>query len=78
MLTLSEAWYGRLLKMPETGMTYTIATVVLKDGREFPQAVICEGCISRIRGHSSVPFTEEEIAEIVPTHDKWDFNTGST
>jgi hypothetical protein len=77
MLKLSAAWCNRLAMMPETGMTYTIATIVLKDGRQFPQAVICEGSIGPIRGCPGVPFTEEDIAEIHPTHDKWDFNANT-
>jgi hypothetical protein len=63
--------------LPETGMTYTVATVVLKDGRRFQQAVICDGAVGPIRGIDGIPFTEDEIAEIVPTHDTWDFDAGS-
>jgi hypothetical protein len=71
MLTLSEAWHDRLKRLPETGMTYTVVTVVLKDGRTFPQAIVCGGSIGPIRGVTGIPFTEDDISELVPTHDKW-------
>lgn len=54
-------------------MGYQIATIKLIDGRQFKQAVIVEGRLTRIRGLNDVPFTEEQIADIILTHDKWDF-----
>jgi hypothetical protein len=74
MLTLSKRWGERLSNLPETGMGYQVATVVLKDGREFPQTRITEAVITKIRGLNEIPFTEEEIADIIITHDKWDWN----
>jgi hypothetical protein len=59
--------------MPETGMGYQVVTVVLKDGTRFDQVVVVEGCITQIRGRADIPFTEDDIARIVVTHDKWDF-----
>jgi len=35
--------------------------------------VILEGRVGKIRGRRDVPFTEEDIAEIIITHDKWDW-----
>ena len=55
-------------------MGYQIATVVLKNGRRFDQVVIVEGLITKIRGRQGIPFTEDEIAEIILTHDKWDWS----
>ena len=59
---------------PETGMGYQVVTVILKDGKKFDQVAVVEGQIADIRGRKDIPFTEEEIAEIILTHDKWNFN----
>jgi len=55
-------------------MGYQVASVILKDGRRFDQVVIVEGTISQIKDINDIPFSEDEIADIVVTHDKWDFN----
>jgi len=55
-------------------MGYQIASVTLKDGRRFDQVVIVGGYLTRIKGLKDIPFSEDEIADIVVTHDKWDFN----
>lgn len=73
MLDLSAKWAAYLVAQPETGMGYQIATVVLRDGRTFEQTVITEGRITQIRGIEGIPFGKDQIAEIIVTHDKWDF-----
>ena len=56
-------------------MGYQIASIILQDGRRFNQVVIVEGNITRIKGMMrDMPFSEREIADIIVTHDKWDFN----
>ncbi|HEX3651311.1 MAG TPA: hypothetical protein VHU18_00650 [Rhizomicrobium sp.] len=55
-------------------MGYTVASVRLSDGRKFDQVVIDSGILSRVRGLSDVPFSEREISEIKPTHEKWDWS----
>jgi hypothetical protein len=55
-------------------MGYQVTSVTLKDGRRFDQVVIVGGYITRIKGIKDIPFSEDEIADIVVTHDKWDFN----
>ena len=37
MVNLSEKWISRLLSQGETGMDYQIATIILKDGKQFRQ-----------------------------------------
>jgi hypothetical protein len=74
MIRLSGKWVSFLVNQPETGMGYQIATLVLKDGRKFEQAVIIEGCLAGIRGYDLIPFKEEEIENIIVTHAKWDWN----
>ena len=74
MITLSTSWGPKLVARGETGMGYQIASVVLKDGKRFDQVVIVGAYITKIRGIKDIPFSEEDIAEIVVTHDKWDFN----
>ena len=56
-------------------MGYQVVSVVLKDGKTFDQVIIVEGRITQVRGLGDIPFTEEQIAQIILTHDKWDFNT---
>lgn len=74
MIDLSEKWATELASKPETGMGYQVVSVVLKDGRKFDQVAVVEGKVTEIRGHKDIPFTEEQIARIVLTHDKWNFN----
>lgn len=74
MIKLSKKWAIKLASSPETGMGYQIVTIVLKNGKRFDQVAVVEGQIAEIRGRKDIPFTENEIAEIVLTHDKWDFN----
>jgi hypothetical protein len=73
MIKLSEKW-SKLSWMPETGMGYQIATVVLKDGRRLNQVVIIEGLIAGIRNVTDIPFQEDDIEDIIITHDKWDWS----
>ncbi len=74
MLKLSDKWAPKLIAQGETGMGYQIVSVVLKDGKRFDQVVIVGGTIGQIKGIEGIPFAEDEIAEIIVTHDKWDFN----
>jgi hypothetical protein len=74
MITLSDRWAPKLLAQGETGMGYQVASVILKDGRRFDQAVIVGGYLTQIKGIKDISFAEEEIQDIVVTHDKWDFN----
>ncbi len=62
-----------LISKPEAGMGYQIVSIILKNGMRYDQAVIESGFVTRIRNHKTIPFTEEEIAKIIVTHDKWDF-----
>lgn len=74
MIALSDKWARSLVTQGETGMGYQIASVVLKDGRRFRQVVIVEGTITQIKDVEGIPFSEDQIDQIVVTHDKWDFN----
>jgi hypothetical protein len=74
MLQLSDKWGPVLVSQPETGMGYQIASITLRDGARYNQAIIESGYITRIRNYDKIPFREEEIAEIIVTHDKWDFS----
>jgi len=51
-----------------------VVSVILQDGRRFDQTAVVEGIIAEIRGLDEIPFTEDQIAQIILTHDKWDFN----
>lgn len=74
MLTLSEKWISRLVSQPETGMGYHIVTLKLKNGMNFNQVIVDSGFITRIKGISDIPFKEDDIQDIIVTHDKWDFD----
>jgi hypothetical protein len=74
MLQLSDKWGPGLVSQPETGMGYQVASVILKDGSRYDQALIESGFITRIRGLDRIPFREEDIADIVVTHDRWNLN----
>jgi len=73
MIELSQKWTAVLSAKPETGMGFQVVSVVLKDGRRFDQAIVVEGRLTQIRGHDTIPFVEDQIAEVIVTHDKWDF-----
>jgi len=75
MIELSAKWIAKLASEPETGMGYQVISVILRDGRRFDQVVVVEGKITEIRGLSDIPFTENQINQIILTHDKWNFNT---
>jgi hypothetical protein len=77
MLQLSDKWGPRLVSQPETGMGYQVASVILKDGSRYDQVLIESGFITRIRDLDQIPFREEDIADIVVTHDKWNFSQDS-
>jgi hypothetical protein len=74
MITLSTKGASELASKPETGMGYQVVSVVLQDGKRFDQVVIVEGRITEIRGLGDIPFTEDQIAQLILTHDKWNFH----
>lgn len=74
MIDLPAAIAEDLASKPETGMGYQVVSVILKDGRRFDQVVVVEGRLTRIRGLEHIPFSEDEIASVSLTHQKWDFS----
>jgi hypothetical protein len=73
MLMLPQQWGDYLRSQPETGMGYQIVTITTKDGRNYPQAVIHSGCVTRVRGHDTIPFGVDDISSIQVTHEKWNW-----
>jgi len=73
MIKLPDSWAMKLANEPETGMGYQVVSVILTDGRRFNQVVIVEGQITEIHGLARIPFEGCQIADVVLTHDKWDF-----
>ena len=69
-LQLSNKWAPVLIGQPETGMGYQITTVMLRDGRRFPNVTIAGGIVTEVAGHKDIPFRDDEIADIVVTHGK--------
>ena len=74
LITLSAKWVSELANKPETGMGYQVVSVILQDGRRFGKTAVVEGIIAEIRGLDGIPLTEDQIAQIILTNDKWDFN----
>jgi hypothetical protein len=75
MITLSAKWASELASKPKTGMGYQVVSIILKDDKKYDQVVIIQGqLIAEIRGMKDIPFVEDDIAQIIVTHDKWDFN----
>ena len=69
----SGKWKEKVRALPESGMGYTVVRVTMNDGQVFEQAVINCGFLSRVRGLADIPFQEQDIAAIVPTHERWDW-----
>jgi len=74
MVKLTQKWAAVLASKPETGMGYQVVSVVKKNGSRFDQVAVVEGQITKIRGRKDILFSEDEIAEVVLTHNKWNFN----
>ena len=76
MKRVPEKWQYVIQNLPETGMGYTIVTVVLEDGRQYERVVIDSGYIARVYGygHDEIPFDPNDIVDIIVTHDKWNFS----
>jgi hypothetical protein len=64
-LALSDKWAPVLLKQPETGMGYQIASIFLKDGRRFDRVTIVGGYVTKVGESLEIPFQEEDIENII-------------
>jgi hypothetical protein len=73
LVPIPHEWADYLRRQKETGMGYQVVSVNLKDGRSFDQVIASEGCIIQVRGHRSVPFTQEDVASIEVNHRAWNF-----
>jgi hypothetical protein len=49
-------------------------SVILKDGRQINQVAIVDRRIAQIRGLNNIPFKEDDIDQIIVTHENWDFS----
>jgi hypothetical protein len=75
---LPEHWSKFLLGQPETGMTYQIVDVTLRDGPVVRDVAIIESSlVGQVRGHSDIPFDPADITRIEVSHRKWDFQRES-
>lgn len=73
MIQLSDRWGSRLRSQPETGMGYQVVSIITHSGRRIDQVLVESGVITKVRGHDSIPFREEDISDMIVTHDRWDF-----
>lgn len=74
MLELSDKWIDFILSHGETGMGYHVISVILRDATRYDKVVADSGYITRVKGYDTIPFAEEDIDEVIVTHDKWDFD----
>jgi len=51
-------------------MGFQVVSIILKNGMRYDQAIVESGVITRIQGRTEIPFSEDEISDIVVTHDK--------
>jgi hypothetical protein len=72
-LQLPEKWASRLVSQPETGMGYQTASIALRDGRIMEDVLIVGGTIAEVSGYDSIPFSAEDISDIIVTRRKWEF-----
>jgi len=68
MLRLSDKWAPILNAQPETGMGYQVASVSLKDGRQFNDVLIVGGIVTKVGDWNDIPFGDDDIQRIVVTH----------
>ncbi|MBS1927292.1 MAG: hypothetical protein JST95_01695 [Bacteroidetes bacterium] len=71
MIKLSEKWAKLLVSKPETGMGYQVVSIILKNGMRYDQVVINSGYITHMRNYDNIPFEENDIEQIIVTHEKW-------
>ena len=72
-LELPDKWAPCLLKQGETGMGYQTAAITLQDGSVIEDVLIVGGTITEVRGYNTIPFSAEDITDIIVTHRKWAF-----
>ena len=70
---LAATWAPLFLVKPETGMGFHTGDVQLKDGRTFVDVIFSSGYVSKVRGHTDLPFAAEEIAAIEITGHQWEW-----
>jgi hypothetical protein len=72
---LPEHWSKFLLKQPETGMTYQIVDVTLRDGSIVRDVAITQSeLVGEVRGYAEIPFDPADIVDMKVTHNKWEFS----
>jgi hypothetical protein len=51
-------------------MGFQVVSIILNNGMRYDQAIVESGVITRIQGRTEIPFSEDEISDILVTHDK--------
>jgi hypothetical protein len=75
-LIITKKWIIDFLdQTQETGMGYLVCTVVTSS-KKYERTVIVQNeetyTIIDVDGYDGIPFTEDDIKEIIPTHEKSD------
>lgn len=64
-VVLPESFQDRVRGFPETHAGVNTVTVTLTDGRVFSGVEVAWATeVIRVRGHTTIPFTAEEIADV--------------
>ena len=70
MVNLPVKFLNELRVKPETGMGYQIVNIILSDGRRYDRVIVIEGMVSEVKGMDRIPFTTEDIVDVILTHQK--------
>jgi hypothetical protein len=74
MQLLSERWVSLFQAKPEAGMGFHTGNVQLQDDRRFEDVIFTSGYITKVRGHTVVPFEAAEVASIQVTNRRWNWD----
>jgi hypothetical protein len=70
MIDLPLRFLHELREKPETRMGSQIVSVILSDGKRYDKVMVVEGRITRVGGMDRIPFSTDEIVEVILTHEK--------
>jgi hypothetical protein len=70
MIFLPQRFVQELRLKPETRMGSQIVSVILSDGKRYDKVLVVEGRISSVGGMDRIPFSTDEIVEVILTHEK--------
>lgn len=64
---LSEKWVPVILAQPETGMGYSVVTLILRDGSRVPHVTVVGGYVTKVGESTDIWFSEADVVDIIVT-----------